>query len=59
MQVAGFALCGIAVLWAWLCRHQLRIWRNTGHSAGRVAIVLELEDSVTELERLSGSIDSR
>ena len=62
MQVAGLVLCVVAALWAWRTRHQRQVWRNTRHDTARVAIVLELEEKVRELEldaAPSESIDIR
>jgi len=53
MQILGGALCVVAAVWAWRTRHQRRVWRNTRHDTAKAAIVLELEEKVRELERLS------
>jgi hypothetical protein len=59
MQGLGLGLCAVALVWGWLRRHERRIWRQVGHSAKSVVAVLELEQSVLEVERLSAAVDPR
>ncbi len=59
MQGLGVALCAVALVWARLRRHERRIWRHMQHSASAVVTVLELEESVRELEQLAASEGSR
>jgi hypothetical protein len=61
MQILGGVLCLFAIVWAFRTRHQRRVWRNTKHDTSTVAIVLELEEKVRELEQMSSSptIDAR
>jgi hypothetical protein len=56
----GCALCAISVVWAWRTRHARRVWRRARHDTSKVAIVLELEEKVRELDELtSATIDLR
>ena len=60
MQAVGAVLCVIGAVWALRTRHARRVWRNTQHNASTVAIVLELEEKVRELEERSATtIDAR
>jgi hypothetical protein len=45
----GFALLAAALIWAWRARHARRLW-HASHHAETVAIVLELEEHVRDLE---------
>ena len=46
----GCALLLLAAVWWLRSRHTRKLWRSTSHDANRVAIVLELEEKVRELE---------
>jgi hypothetical protein len=60
MQMLGGVLCAIALIWASRTRHQRRVWRRTRHDTVTAAIVLELEEKVRELEKLTAStVDAR
>ncbi len=60
MQAVGAVLCVIGAVWALRTRHARRVWRRTQHNASTVAIVLELEEKVRELEQQSAAtIDVR
>ena len=52
----GCGLIALAVVWSWRTRHERHLWRTTRHDTATVAIVLELEEKVRELEQL---VDSR
>ncbi len=54
LQGGGVALLAIALVWTWCSRRERRIWRRTGRTASTVAMVLELEEQVRELERRAG-----
>jgi hypothetical protein len=47
---AGGALFLLAIVWLQRTRRVRTLWRTTHHDASRVAIVLELEEVVHELE---------
>jgi hypothetical protein len=56
----GCLLCGVASGWAWRTRHARQVWRRARHDTSTVAIVLELEEKVRELDELtSATIDLR
>ncbi|HEV7526367.1 MAG TPA: hypothetical protein VGP92_15460 [Acidimicrobiia bacterium] len=57
MQILGGLLCAIALVWAWRTRHPRNLWRRARHDTSTVAIVLELEEKVRELEQLT--VDAR
>ncbi len=59
MQGIGAVLAVVAVAWAWRTRHERRVWRRTRHDTATVAIVLELEEKVRELDRMSVPVDTR
>ena len=48
--VLGLACCALAVFWARRTRHERKLWRASRRTDA-VAIVLELEDCVRELEQ--------
>jgi hypothetical protein len=48
----GLVLLVVAAVWAVRTRHERRLWRQTRHDTAKVAIVLELEEHVRELESL-------
>jgi hypothetical protein len=48
----GLALLVLAAIWALRTRHERRLWHRTRHNTEKVAIVLELEEHVRELESL-------
>ena len=50
LEILGLLLCVLAVVWAWRSRHARVLWSRTRHDTERVAIVLELEEKVRELE---------
>jgi len=50
LLVAGCALFLVAFGWTRRTRRVRKLWRSTHHKTSRVAIVLELEDVVHELE---------
>jgi hypothetical protein len=47
---AGGVLCAVALVWAARTRHVRKVWRAARHQAGKVAIVLELEECVRQVE---------
>jgi len=62
--VIGCLLLASAVVWAWRTRHAREVWRRARHDTSKVAIVLELEEKVRELDELTSesaaaSIDLR
>jgi hypothetical protein len=46
----GSLLCILAVVWSARTQHIRALWRTSRHNASTVAIVLELEERVQELE---------
>jgi hypothetical protein len=52
----GCLLCIAAATWSFRTRHQRRLWRNASHNTEAVALVLELEDRVHELDRVSSLV---
>ena len=50
--VLGAGCCVVAVVWARRTRHARKLWRSSRRTDA-VAIVLELEDCVRELEQAS------
>ncbi len=49
----GVLMCIGAAVWSLRTRHERKLWRTTRHDTSTVAIVLELEDRVHELDRTS------
>jgi hypothetical protein len=52
---AGFLLCVLAAVWTTRTHHIRALWRTSRRNASTVAIVLELEERVQELELSSSS----
>ncbi len=55
MIAAGSMLFATAAVWHARTRRTRELWRRSRHRAKRVAIVLELEERVRELETAVGS----
>jgi len=53
LLTVGVALLAAAVVWARRTRHERRVWRRSRHNTSTAAIVLELEERVHEIERLT------
>ena len=53
--VLGAGCCVVAVVWARRTRHARKLWK-TSRRTDAVAIVLELEDCVRELEQVSTNL---
>lgn len=47
----GCVLCIGAAVWSIRTRHERKLWRTTQYDTSTVAIVLELEERVHELDR--------
>jgi hypothetical protein len=47
----GCLLCVVAAAWSLRTRHARKLWRHARHDTTTVAIVLELEEHVHELDR--------
>jgi hypothetical protein len=52
---AGAVLCVAAIAWAVRTRHARQLWRRTNHDLPKVALVLELEERVQEMEHVSAA----
>lgn len=50
LVVAGIACCAAAIVWSLRTRHVRRLWKAANHDSRKVALVLELESRVRELE---------
>ncbi|HTL87276.1 MAG TPA: hypothetical protein VL856_18990 [Acidimicrobiia bacterium] len=50
---AGAVLCAAAIAWAVRTRHARQLWRRTHHDLPKVALVLELEERLHEIEHES------
>ncbi len=55
----GLVLCLGAAVWSVRTRHERKLWRTTRHDTSTVALVLELEDRVHELEHRVQTLDQR
>jgi hypothetical protein len=52
----GGLLCIVAATWSLRTRHERKLWRNARHDTAAVALVLELEEHVHELDRVSSLV---
>jgi hypothetical protein len=55
----GLAMCITALVWSFRTRHERKLWRSTRRDSSTVALVLELEDRVRELEHRVQMLDRR
>ena len=55
----GLAMCIAALVWSVRTRHERKLWRSTRRDSSTVALVLELEDRVHELEHRVQMLDRR
>jgi hypothetical protein len=52
---AGAVLCVAAIAWAVRTRHARQLWRRTHHDLPKVALVLELEERIQQMEQESAA----
>ena len=52
----GCVSCATATVWSIRTRHERKVWRSTRHDTEVVAIVLELEERVHELDARTTSV---
>ena len=50
MLVGGAVLCVIGLVWFFRTKHLRAMWRRADHDITKVAVMLELEERVRELE---------
>jgi hypothetical protein len=46
----GVALLAAATTWARRTGHERRVWRTAGHETSKLAIMLEIEDCLKQLD---------
>jgi hypothetical protein len=52
----GGLVCIASATWSLRTRHERKLWRNARHDTAAVALVLELEERVHELDRVTSLV---